>query len=437
MKFAVAAAILAQTLPIASEKASTLGAQHDHNDLDLQQDLDYVTVNQLSWQQGNTNKLQLPRYSGQHLKISPLTDAQKCDPLSHDPDVGILSCEIGYYCKSDGKSLLGGTCAPGATEQNINGLINNAFRTTNTLVDEVRRECDPAADVGVLSVCSDDQDCVVDEKSSMGGLCTSTFRELQDDEYCFLCPPGEVIPEDNYDVDLVDGPYGDITCADLLNAAYFAYTDYVTVDTNTCPLVAEAARNSGCCVPDLDDSEFCDMCGPGLYLAEANFDIVLDIPIDGYEGTTCQDLFFSYNATVYAYCPTIAEIAQTSGCCGVSIPSPGSCRMCGTGTSLLENTVISIQGNNRTCGDIQADDTSCSQYSLALYEVCCEVLTFPTISPTTLSDQQSDVPTASPQESQSEAASPSSASRMSWSPTTVVLSMIGLLSTTAGRWELS
>ena len=430
MKFAVAAAILAQTLPIASERvsSSTLGTQDLHVDFSLQQDLDSVTL-----QRDDSSNPHPPQYIGL-LKNTPLAQTKKCDPSSDDLDIGILSCGIGYYCKSDVSSILGGSCSPGATVRNIKGPINNALRTRNTLVDELARECDPAADVGVLGLCSDDQECVVDPSFSLGGHCMSTFRELQEDDYCFLCPPGEFVPEDNYDVNLVDGPYGDITCADLIYAAYFAYTNYVTVDADTCPSVTEAARSSGCCAPDLDDSEFCDICGPGLYLAEGNFDIVLDIPIDGYEGTTCQDLSISYNTTVYAYCPTIAQIAQTSGCCGVSIPSPGSCRMCGQGTSLLENTVVTIQGNNITCGEIQANDTSCVQYSPVLYEVCCEVLTFPTLSPTTPPHQQSDVPTTASKGSQTDAASSSGSTRMGWSPTTVVISMIGLLSATTGGW---
>jgi hypothetical protein len=413
MKFAIAAGILAQTLPVVSEKAeSSKILRQDANHEVYSGQVVYVgDVNQTQPNLENRNKIHPPSRTGGLLKNTPLAEIKMCDPLSDDPDIGILSCDIGCHCDADENMPLGGKCASGFPTTKIElpgGILKNALHTDNLVVEEISRECDPSADVGVLG-CSENQECVFVHASSLGGLCTSTIRELQsnDDDgpisRCFLCAPGEYVPEAHYAFDIVVTEYENLTCADLAYAAYFDYTDYITIDTgDTCLSVVEAAQTSGCCAPDLKDFQFCDICGPGLYISEDNYDIALRIPIDGYEGTTCEDLAVtaSYNQTVYAFCPTFAQVARMSGCCAVYIPPLTSCRICGEGGTLIEDTLISIQGYNRTCTEAQEDDAFCEAFAPMFSDACCTSgQDFPTTATPAPTTAHSDIPTMAPQAS--------------------------------------
>jgi hypothetical protein len=42
-----------------------------------------------------------------------------CDPSSHDADIGILSCGLGYECNVDEASTLGGVCEPSTTSREL------------------------------------------------------------------------------------------------------------------------------------------------------------------------------------------------------------------------------------------------------------------------------------------------------------------------------
>jgi hypothetical protein len=99
MKFAIAAAILAQKIPdIASEEIppSILGQRA------------------LVQQQATTLVKPLKTFEGAQgllLKNIPGINALKtCDPLSDDSDMGVLSCDLGYECVEDEASMLGGFC---------------------------------------------------------------------------------------------------------------------------------------------------------------------------------------------------------------------------------------------------------------------------------------------------------------------------------------
>jgi hypothetical protein len=104
MKFFIAAGILAQTLPVISEKVSTNVAA-EGNSAEFAR---FVVATLRAAESNSEDEFVAPALES--LKSSPL-DLKSCDPTSDDPDVGILSCDVGYDCVVDESSILGGVCA--------------------------------------------------------------------------------------------------------------------------------------------------------------------------------------------------------------------------------------------------------------------------------------------------------------------------------------
>jgi hypothetical protein len=306
MKFTIAAGILTQTFSALSETVSSSKLlMHDgHQDANFARILSSVT-NQPKRQQ---RPRQGRRPNRRNLVSTPFESSKGCDPLSNDPDVGILSCDLGY-------------------------------------------------------------ECAVNQASSLGGVCTSTSRELQDSP-CDLCGEGYIIGRDNFDKVLtmtIDG-FNGTTCEDLDTAAYSYYSTLVASDSE-CRSYAEAAGASGCCAP------LCYICSDlGGFQYSAGLK-VLEIP--GFpDGTTCNDIL---DAVLYAeidadICPDVTAIAEAGGCC-YDPPGEGSCSLCGDGT--LYSDLLFAEGFNATCYDLQLllnedeNATACSLYSAAYAPTCC------------------------------------------------------------------
>ena len=171
---------------------------------------------------------------------------KKCDPSSKDPDIGILSCDIGYEC---------------------------------VMVDQ--------------------------QLSSLGGICTlltttptATTRHLQDEELvtCSLCNLGAQISTEDYNT-VLNAPNEEgngATCGEVAYAVYYNTT--VGIPYSSCLFVAELAQESGCCTPAPVTGPYnCNICGDvGLFYPENVFPLIdgsilpcADIPLDLNE-TECE-----------------------------------------------------------------------------------------------------------------------------------------------------
>lgn len=240
MKLAVAAGIIAQTLPVLSENeavghsqlgqdlASTV-TRHAKKDLGLMANGGSRSTTRLHaapFLQGTSSngktRLLMNRAAGNK------DDAKKktCNPFSNEPDVGILSCGMGMYCKEDETLFLGGECAPEVPDGNSllfakeshNRASNARLLDRNKFKNMMRKptmvqpeeslvvECNPSpvvdADVGILLMpprCEGGQECRPSDASSMGGVCvpeTYSSRMLANEEYdCFYYLPGQCDPD--------------------------------------------------------------------------------------------------------------------------------------------------------------------------------------------------------------------------------------------------
>jgi hypothetical protein len=181
---------------------------------------------------------------------------KNCDPLSNDPDIGILSCDIGYECvmvDRPHESTVRGICTP----------LTTATATAATTT-------------------------------------TTTSRDLQEEELvsCFLCNPGSKVTSENYGTVLNNGA----TCGDIAYATYYNTT--VGISYSDCLSVSELAQESGCCSPvSMTLNYNCSICGDvALFYADGVFPLFdgsiipcADIPLD-LNDTECE-LYSSYYAT--------------------------------------------------------------------------------------------------------------------------------------------
>jgi hypothetical protein len=160
MRFKVAAGILVPTLPVFAEPAASKRlTDENYRDLDFSRSLDRV-ADQPKFRRG-TLDLALASHNGGLLKNQPLAQFKICNPWSSGPDIGILSCDVGY-------------------------------------------------------------ECVVNQASILGGFCTLTSRKLQENDPCYLCGPGSEVGYESYEI-FLNGNDG-TTCEDLAVATYYNST---------------------------------------------------------------------------------------------------------------------------------------------------------------------------------------------------------------------
>jgi hypothetical protein len=356
MKFTIAAGILTQTLSALSETVSSskLLLQQGHQDANSARILSRA-INQPKRQQ---RPRQGRRRNRRNLVSTPLGSVKDCDPLSNDPDVGILSCDVGY-------------------------------------------------------------ECVISQASTLGGVCTSTSRELQDSP-CLVCGEGYGSSRDNFENVLtmtIDG-FDGTTCGDLNTAAYSENSTLVASDS-ACPSFIEAANASGCC------DSFCYVCAEFQY---ASFYDIVEVP--GFpDGTSCYDI---YEATFYTdisakSCPDVTAAAEAGGCCYDVSSYVVDCSLCGDGT--LYPDALATEGGTVTCAELQyvLNATTCAVSAAKYAPICCASSELPVVVP-------SAAPVASPTEAP--ATPQSSDSTTIWS-TAAVLSVMGLaIATAAGTVDL-
>jgi hypothetical protein len=248
----------------------------------------------------------------------PPTLGKKCDPLSHNPDTGILSCGHGYEC-----------------------IVNNK------------------------------EEPLQEHLGEGGGVCVLSIRELQQQQQqqgvaCNLCDYGFTVGDEFLDVSVgIPLPgYDGTTCGTLITAAYVERT----VSSEACPVVTDAAQASGCCAP------MCDLCGPGWYVSDAKVANAVTVSqLEGYSNETCGSIYSAayYYATFDSQtCSVIRQAVIDSGCCDTT-----QCNACGP-----EEYIVDSYSSGTTCGDLRntvyavgnlTEDQCTSSIQLAQDESCC------------------------------------------------------------------
>jgi hypothetical protein len=175
--------------------------------------------------------------------------------------------------------------------------------------DTLEKDCDPSSvdpDVGILS-CGAEYQCVSDDTSELGGVCTSISRELQD-AVCEPCPNG-ALDEANYGLSLTF--YGEkdptVTCG--LMALYLMYN--VTSTSDACNYIAPVLQANGCC--EGGPYYQCDLCDGGTIQA----DVV--VPIDNMTLTCLDVAALTPDPECTTYAPLLASL-----CCGAAAAPPAS-----------------------------------------------------------------------------------------------------------------
>jgi hypothetical protein len=260
MTFSVDAGVLNQLLPtLSGNGASKPLAQENHNGPIVAPYLAGV-MEKPHKQRANRNAFQALG-TGRALKSAPFANTiTNCDPFSDDPDIGILSCDAGF-------------------------------------------------------------ECIGDPASTLGGVCTSTSRELQA-AFCDLCGPVAFVPDENYLIPIPS--YEGVTCGTLDIAAYEVVNGTYTIDVPYCPTYAQIAQDSGCCVSIYGNE--CSLCGDATFYA----DLVLDL---AGMSVACSVIQSNLNSTACAefsdfyagYCcgpPVVPTPAPQGSKTKASVPTP-------------------------------------------------------------------------------------------------------------------
>jgi len=135
--------------------------------------------------------------------------------------------------------------------QRAGGHTRRGRPLSNTPSTASIRSCDPLSedpDVGILS-CDPGYECIIDPTNPMGGLCSSSLspsRKLQGNT-CLPCQGYTSFRVDVLNLPIVVEGFTNLTiCGDILFAVYYEYTD---LSEEGCTAMMDAAATGGCCVP--------------------------------------------------------------------------------------------------------------------------------------------------------------------------------------------
>jgi hypothetical protein len=435
MKFAVAFGILAhQALPVTSDEKQLLVAMDriikNGNKMDLKASMlasdpkESHNGGGAKQQRGRRALAARDRRSMQELfeggkragggllhNKKTLEHANKpCNPVSDDPDVGILSCGNGSHCKEDANTFLGGICATQVSSKSKTtfGGLGKGGLLKNTALRQARPtskvECDPSStstvDVGILS-CGAGKQCLPSSASSMGGFCgtpeaSAASRKLQNDYLFLICDPTSYY-YGYYDCDCsgVDTSTGtgDASCTVVedycLGLSYTGCAD--TCGTYTVQYSFEnftTTRYGWCfnfstpyeqtvCWDQVYGSDTCDV----VFNDEAcqGCDVLYDTDNSTYVGFDCLNVEAGTEGTTQYGLPAfpIVEACYTPG-------NNSECALCpGEGTMynfLSGDDEVTVDGfGNFTCGTLYSNsyyfnsiaDDYCPAVSAATSDACC------------------------------------------------------------------
>jgi hypothetical protein len=274
MHFAIAAALLAQSLPAASE--SEVPSPKFSNKLE-KRIFDTAEESQ-GEHRGRFLSILKEKRSQFHFKNfrEELDELQECDPGIGEADVGVLSCGIGSYCLESDESMTGGFCAVSIDEEDrvLQGQQLNLF-------DGLYRVfCDPAGSYSADCNCTaiDSEAYTLEVGCSRADNCTEYTSICGENttsciSYGFnfnLTGPGTYVVDRCFQDSL---PYFQKTCYQTLS--------YGSGDAEACVISVDDDDCFSCVIDTRAGDESCyqfdctntiskragDLCVPGVYVA--------------------------------------------------------------------------------------------------------------------------------------------------------------------------
>ena len=293
MKLTIAASILAQTIPrtLSTNVDSTRGILKQADDASFYQAVVAKAVNGLpGHRRAALGSKPLTRRHGRRLKENARpassTTTRSCDPLSTDPDVGLLSCGLGYDCVAADQesSPLGGLCTAISRDlQETTCKICGDYesfvysKVNNTAVVEGMDNIATCLDVYFAAYYYAAIDGITDDSCSALTTAVATTADCCG-FICKLCGDDSYIMSDNNSnldgtIDGVDAS----TCYEITFAAYV----YSQITEELCPSAIELVTATGCCVGPTD----CSICGDATFYEDNEV-----VALGGVLNTTCSEL---------------------------------------------------------------------------------------------------------------------------------------------------
>lgn len=327
MRLAVAAAILAETLPVvlSSDSFSNVISGELSNGVQdglIQDFLESKKRNMIQLKGTHPTGEKLKTMNRRRLINSGDESLQECDPRGEGVDVGILSCGAGRYCVESDESPLGGYCA--SIEMSRNLQLNS------TLISDLFDVCYGETAYAASCTCSG-----VDVAAYTGSIS------------CTYSPECLTVPN---------------ACGENSTFCYtqtydLTVTAQYTGSAKNCYFFNEPKEQSYCftlVIPADGSPQFCE------------------IEVDGTKCNSCESSSQDYQG-VYTDCTTFdcsnTNIASANTYCDYNIPTlqvqntllydvlpcENGCSICGEGNSVLNpDALFTIAGNDTyPCGVIE------------------------------------------------------------------------------------
>jgi hypothetical protein len=150
MRFAIAAAILAHSVPATSEMSEkNIQRIFPEEKQDIVSTIQGKAMKLASQRSKFLNLVKAKKEASRgYLKNTPNSEEnfQQCDPEAEDADVGVLSCGVGRYCVESGDSKMGGYCVstPDELDRSLQGaatLLNNVYASFCSDGSEFSAQC--------------------------------------------------------------------------------------------------------------------------------------------------------------------------------------------------------------------------------------------------------------------------------------------------------
>ena len=235
MKFSLAVAILAHTLPVSSKEADfhpiewtpINSRQQRHQSI-------YKANRNIAPFRGYRKQPKSAVRSDDPVLRNSVFRKKECNPTSTDPDIGVLSCGQGRYCQESVQHGLGGVCAGKETAEVHRDLQAGSGG------EFLQSFCNPLSDIYGVYDC----DCSeFDVATGQGDIQCSTF-----DSYCFD-PGNTTCATSSFFADFMeDDTYSVTFCYDFLLPYYERVCYNVDYFDSTCTLEFNNVTCASCTV---------------------------------------------------------------------------------------------------------------------------------------------------------------------------------------------
>lgn len=276
MRLAVAAAVLAHSLPATSETSITSSISYPG----VSKKLEHAVFNRLSGMEDKSegklfSLLRETKARGVdfHLKNVEQEELVECDPESEDADVGVLSCGAGSYCIESENSKKGGYClsSPDEIDRNLQesffDSVYFAFCDSDSLYYDTCNCTGADPEAYTLDVACARSDACGEIESQCGVNVTSCVSY---GFYLTMTGPGAYVVDRCFEDSL---PYQQKTC--------YQTTSYGNRDVEGCTISVDDEECLSCQLSTNADGDDCyifdctntfvkragDQCTPGVYVA--------------------------------------------------------------------------------------------------------------------------------------------------------------------------